>query len=203
MMGGQYSSASEAIMSIPLDFFVEQNIPTLLGQFARSIDNTKRSYYSDDEIGAEAFIRRNAAKIPGASFLLEPEIDVFGNEVKQGSVVEQFLSPGLFAVKSDNPVYNEVLKVYKSTGKDTRNFLPSGLDDGTFSEDKVEYKLTPQEYTEFKKGMGKAYYDSVKKLIEQPYYKNAKDEIKAKLIAEKASSAYNKQKQKYVKEKKK
>jgi hypothetical protein len=190
-------------MSIPLNFFVEQNIPALSGQIARSIDNTRRSSYGTDEIGVEKFIRSNAAKIPGASFALEPEIDIFGNEVKNNSAVEQFISPGWFAVKNDDPVYNEVLKVYKTAGKDVRGYLPTSLDDGKFSENKVEYHLTPKEFTEFKKGMGKAFYDKVKVLMEQPYYKNAKDEVKAKLIAEKASSAYNSQKTKYVKNKKK
>jgi disulfide oxidoreductase YuzD len=201
-LGGYYSSTSEALMSIPGDFLVEQNIPSSLGAIARSIDSTKRASYGDGSLGIEKFIRQNAAKIPGVSLLLEPEIDVFGNEVKQGNVIEQFLSPGLFAKKSDDPVYLEVIRVYKTAGKDTRNFLPSGVDNGKFSVDKVEYKLTPKEYTEFKRSMGKAYYNGIQNLMKNSTYKRASDTVKANMIAQKAVDAYNRQKKKYARSKK-
>ena len=61
MMGGQYGDFWQAISSMPGDFLIEQNIPSLSGQIARSIDQTKRSYYGSDEVGIESFVRRNAA----------------------------------------------------------------------------------------------------------------------------------------------
>ena len=40
MLGGGYGSMAEALLGLPLDFIVEQNIPALSGQIARSIDRT-------------------------------------------------------------------------------------------------------------------------------------------------------------------
>jgi hypothetical protein len=58
------------------------------------------------------------------------------------------------------------------------------------------------EYTEFKRGMGKAYYNGIQNLMKNSTYKRASDTVKANMIAQKAVDAYNQQKKKYARSKK-
>jgi hypothetical protein len=160
IMGGAYGSTTEAILSVPVSY-VEQAFPTVFGQVARAVDPIRRSTYDTSDIGT--FARGIGAKLPFASKKLEPRLDVFGREQKQDSVLNQFLNPGYWKAKSDDPVTKEIVRLYRATG-DT-SILPKVAPTAGFSRNKIKYKFTPQQLTQFQRETGERNYTEIKRWL--------------------------------------
>jgi hypothetical protein len=187
-------SISEKLAWIPVAY-IEQAIPSLFGQIARTVDDTRRSTYDPNRLKQEW--NKIKSRVPGLSQTLEPALDIWGQEQKQGNIAEQFISPGYFLPKSNDPATIEVSRLYKST-KET-DFLPKVFQ-GSFTMDKKKYELTPSQLTKFQKEMGQKNHKDISNLINSPFYKNLPDEEKIKRIRSIVNKSYETAKKNMAKE---
>ncbi len=78
ILGGYDAGASATAASV-VENVVSQSIPTVFGQAARAIDPVQRKTTGDSDF--ETLVNQVMAKIPGLTYLLDPELDVWGEEV--------------------------------------------------------------------------------------------------------------------------
>lgn len=179
--------------------YLKQGVPTVLGQVARTLDNTRRSTYTEKE-GVAGSIDRQLKqiknKIPVLSESNQPYVDAWGREQSNLNtdnlgqrLLYQTMSPSYLQDVNTTPVDSEIQRLYDST-KDA-----SVMPDST--ENKVGgVRLTEQEYTDFAKKKGQTQYDLVGACLENDYYNSLDDEGKAKVISDmyslskKVASAY-------------
>lgn len=167
-----------------------QFVPTLAGQFARTIDDTKRSTYAPANSPitptAERFGRQMMAKLPGASEQLEPQVDVWGREIQQpgGSMAARafnnMLNPGLYKPNTQTAVDDKLLALYDKTGES--KVLPSGIGKAVEYGGK-RYPLKASEYTAMQKQVGGKRYGDVQKLQSSVYTKELDDSQLSNVIA--------------------
>jgi hypothetical protein len=195
LFGGSYGSTTENLLQLPIDYLT-QAFPTVSGQIARTIDPTKRQL--DYNSFAETTKQQLQAKTPGLSKLLPPKVDVLGQEMKYGSgflnAIQQFLSPGYVGVKANEPVLNELNRLYESEGS---SFLPRAKVN-SFTSDKVKYTLDNKEISEFQKIMGNYTNDKISSIIKTSGYKSLSDEGKAKVIKDINDDGYDLAKEKII-----
>ena len=125
ILGGYDAGASGTLMSVG-ENVVSQSVPTLVGQVARSIDPTQRKTKGDNDF--ETILNQVVAKIPGLTYLLDPELDVWGNEVYRtgkpstGTAVlnaaQQVVIPANTKVGTGqgDPISQEILRLYEEQG---------------------------------------------------------------------------------------
>lgn len=125
ILGGYDAGASGTMMSVG-ENVVSQSVPTLVGQLARAIDPVQRKTKGDTEF--ETIINQVVAKIPGLTYLLDPELDVWGNVVYRtgkpsaGTAVlnagQQFIIPANTKVGTGfgDPISQEILRLYEAEG---------------------------------------------------------------------------------------
>ena len=125
ILGGYDAGASGTMMSVG-ENVVSQSVPTLVGQLARAIDPVQRKTKGDTEF--ETIINQVVAKIPGLTYLLDPELDVWGNVVYRtgkpsaGTAVlnagQQFIIPANTKVGTGfgDPISQEILRLYEVEG---------------------------------------------------------------------------------------
>lgn len=193
---GGGGSATQKLLGIPVSY-VEQAIPSLLGQIAKATDTTKRSTY--DPNPAKAELNKIQSKIPGLSKQLPADRDIFGQTQDTGGWFQQFISPGYAKGKTDDPVTKELVRLYKAN-KET-DFLPKYLD-GSFSQDGVEYRLSAKELEQLKKDVGQKTLNRMNSVINSPNYRLSTDEVKMKQLRSIVNGVYNEYKNKYVNSKK-
>ena len=123
---GGYEAGATATAASVAENLVSQSVPTVIGQFARAIDPVQRKTTGDSDF--ETIVNQVLAKIPGLTYLLDPELDVWGNEVYRTgkpsgvnavwNVVQQFVSPANAKVGTGNgdPISEEILRLYRSHG---------------------------------------------------------------------------------------
>jgi hypothetical protein len=195
LFGGSYGSTTENLLQLPIDYLT-QAFPTVSGQIARTIDPTKRQL--DYNSFAETTKQQLQAKTPGLSKLLPSKRDVLGQEMKYGSgflnAIQQFLSPGYVGVKANEPVLNELNRLYESEGS---SFLPRAKVN-SFTSDKVKYTLDNKEISEFQKIMGNYTNDKISSIIKTSGYKSLSDEGKAKVIKDINDDGYDLAKEKII-----
>jgi hypothetical protein len=200
-----YGSTTEKIGATMLSY-IEQAIPSLLGKIARSIDPKSRETY--DPNPAKEEWNKVVAKVPWLSAILPEKIDNFGEVIKNSSALEQFLSPGYTKGKDTRTFMKELERLYE-VEKDT-DIIPS-VTTGKISDNSIDYVMTADEYTRFKKTYGSNIMngytgsDGIKRLglnalIESPEYKKIKsDKDKFKRITKLYSKAYELAKSEFLK----
>lgn len=169
---------------------VTQSIPTLVGQLARSIDPVKRKTTSGESWVTDTFgdnfasdtISTVLARIPGASTILEPERDVFGNEVGRVGDTEnwmlnafqQVLSPASITRKGDTDTKTDevtqiLLGLYESTGQG--KVIPSEIKAKDFkeklSDEGLADKYTSKLYQETREDVGQAQLEALWEMIDK------------------------------------
>lgn len=174
--------------------YLSQFLPTIAGQVARTVDDTKRTTYAPKDSpytqGGEKFVRQQLNKIPGASFLNEASIDAWGREVKQefaGSDITDFaaralmnmVSPGIYKSSQETAVDRRLQQLYKTTG--ANNILPK-VPDKTFIHNDKNYVLDSKQYTRYAKTAGQKKYSYVGGFMNSDYYKQLSNDEKAKVI---------------------
>jgi hypothetical protein len=169
-------SISENIAQIPVSY-LEQAIPSLSGQVARTVDDTRRSTYDPNRVKQEW--NRVKSRVPGLSQTLEPALDIWGNEQSNGGWIQQFINPGYAKDKSTDAVTNEVARLY-SGNKDNDMLLK--VAPKTFSADNIQYQLTPQQLTSFQRKMGQENHADIGRLISSAEYKKMTDKQKIKEV---------------------
>lgn len=170
-------------------YFGQAN-PTVLGQVARTIDDTRRTTYMDKNIKVpsdfQKFFQKNMNKIPFVSKLSQPYIDLWGREETQGNILERalqnFVSPGYSSNTSDaeRAVEKEITRLYEAVGD--KSVFPSTAPK-YFMVNKVRKDLTAEEYTKFAKAKGQKAYHLMEQLIQSAGYRSLSDEEKAECVA--------------------
>lgn len=182
LLGGA-GSTTESLLGLPWEY-VQQAWPSIFGQVAKTVDDTRRSYYDPNKWKQTLNVLKS--RIPGVSQTLEPALNVWGEEQKQGGIIQQFINPGYGKERSDDPVTLEVARLHAEFGdndmlpKAAQNFIIGG----------VRTELTPQQMTEFQRTMGQANYQDIKKLIESSSYQRISDENKVKKIKKIVNNNY-------------
>lgn len=158
--------------------YAGQYIPTIGSKAASVFDDTVRKSYVEKGSGQVAsdvnyFLQGAAKKVPGARNQLQPMVDMWGNEVSNGSaperVFQSFLSPGFLKAQDNSPATQEIRRLAKATGKS--GVYPAAAEK-SFTNDGKTYNLTAEEYTQYAKAMGSTRKTLVEDALKLPAYKS-------------------------------
>lgn len=163
--------------------YVTQGIPTISGQIARGIDDTRRSTYSD-KTGASGDIAYTQNKIenklPGLSMTNEPYIDPWGRTESNGGLLYNLLSPGYYSREEMTDVDKALDALYQES--ESASVLPS-LADKKLKLDGEERNLTPEEYTEFATERGQTAYDLLGSLTGSDMFEDMSTEDQVEAVS--------------------
>lgn len=168
--------------------YLSQGVPTLLGQIARTTDDTRRRNYVEQGSAfptLQMALQRNKSKIPGALQTQQPYVDAWGREEPTGNIAERafsnFLSPGYTSEKQTSSMEKELERLYEETGD--AGVLPSSAQKSVTNQGE-KYVLTAEEYTEYQRTMGKTSYELLSKLTGSSEYKKLTDEQRTDAVSE-------------------
>lgn len=184
-----------SILAGTLTGYATQAIPTFSGQFARTIDNTRRSSYTDKEGVAGAIdrqLKKTMNKIPGLSFLNEPYVDTYGRQQQNspfGNPIANFayqaLSPGYLADVNATAADTLSRNMY-DIDQDTK-MLPAFK-----SSVKVDgERVSPEDYTRYAKTYGQTNYEIRTALANDKWF-NGLTPTEQKAIVEGINNVANK-----------
>lgn len=164
--------------------YVNQFVPTALGQIAKTTDEYERNTTSTKKGVLPKAIDTTRTqimnKIPGLRQKLPIKTDIWGQEQKQSdNIALRALENGVFpwARKelSSNNVDKEIIKVYENTGESS--VFPDTINKN-LTIDKKKYVMTSKELAKYKKQFGETSYELLKNLINSDGYKKLSDSQK-------------------------
>lgn len=168
--------------------YVNQFVPTALGQIAKTTDEYERSTTSTKTgvlpKAVDTTKNQIMSKIPGLRQMLPIKTDIWGNELKQSDnmalrALENSTFPWTRKEVANSKVEIELSKLYEATGESS--VLPDTLDK-TFTINKQKYRLTNEEYAEYKASYGRTSYKLLKELVTTSNYKNMTTTQKQKAV---------------------
>lgn len=167
--------------------YASQGVPTLAGQVARTVDDTRRTTYVEkgDIKVVSSTLQKAMAKTPGLSHNLTPRIDAWGQEVKQqgdsvlSRAAQNMLSPGYYSESKKTPLDEELERLYKEGVEDSP--YPK-LADRYFNVGGERIDLTAEQWETYAKEKGQKSREYVDALVRSPYYRKLDDDAKAKVI---------------------
>lgn len=172
--------------------FGGQFVPTLFGQIARTVDNTRRTTYADKNSpvpsSLQKFLQRQANKIPGLSQNQPAYTDVWGREQKNGPdnvfarAAYNFFSPGYLADAKGAQAEKALKELYQATGDNS--VLPSKPQKYYKAEDGTKKFLTAQEYSTLTSQSGKISLDAIDKLTKSEAYKQMSNDERIEAVAD-------------------
>lgn len=172
--------------------FGGQFVPTLFGQVARTVDNTRRTTYavknSPVPSSVQKFMQRQANKIPGLSQYQPAYTDVWGREQKNGPdnvfarAAYNFFSPGYLADAKGTQTEKALKELYQATGDNS--VLPSKPQKYYKTEDGTKKFLTAQEYSALTSEGGKIALDALGKLTKSEAYKGMTNDEKIEAVSD-------------------
>lgn len=172
--------------------FGGQFVPTLFGQIARTVDNTRRTTYADKNSpvpsSVQKFLQRQANKIPGLSQYQPAYTDVWGREQKNGPdnvfarAAYNFFSPGYLADAKGTQTEKALKELYQATGDNS--VLPSKPQKYYKTEDGTKKFLTAQEYSALTSEGGKIALDALGKLTKSEAYKGMTNDEKIEAVSD-------------------
>ena len=168
-----------------------QFIPAPVGAAARTVDDTIRSSYApkDSKIGktGEKFVRQQVNKLPVASKMNEPSIDVWGNERKREGdslamrAFHNFINPSTYSSNKRTELDDKLNELYENTGEST--VLPKAAD-SSFEYQGKTYYMSPQEKTAYDRTKGQKSRQYVSSFVNSSAYNSIDDDTKADIIAD-------------------
>lgn len=168
--------------------YAGQYIPTIGSKVASVFDDTVRKSYVEKGSGQVAsdvnyFLQGAAKKIPGARNQLQPMVDMWGNEVPNGSaperVFQSFLSPGFLKAQDNSPATQEIRRLAKATGESA--VYPAAAEKSYTVKGETR-TMTGEEYTRYAKAMGQTRKELVEAAVKLPAYKSMSNAEKADYI---------------------
>lgn len=168
--------------------YAGQYIPASGSKVASVFDDTVRKSYVEKGSGQVAsdvnyFLQGAAKKVPGARNQLQPMVDMWGNEVSNGSaperVFQSFFSPGFLKAQDNSPATQEIRRLAKATGDST--VYPAAAEKSYTVKGETR-TLTGEEYTRYAKTMGQTRKELVEAAVKLPAYKSMSDSEKADYI---------------------
>ena len=169
--------------------YAGQYIPAAGSKVASVFDDTVRKSYVEKGSGQVAsdvnyFLQGAAKKVPGARNQLQPMVDMWGNEVSNGSaperVFQSFFSPGFLKAQDNSPATQEIRRLAKATGDST--VYPAAAAEKSYTVKGETRTLTGEEYTRYAKTMGQTRKELVEAAVKLPAYKSMSDSEKADYI---------------------
>lgn len=168
--------------------YAGQYIPTIGSKVASVFDDTVRKSYVEKGSGQVAsdvnyFLQGAAKKVPGARNQLQPMVDMWGNEVSNGSaperVFQSFLSPGFLKAQDNSPATQEIRRLAKATGESA--VYPAAAEKSYTVKGETR-TMTGEEYTRYAKAMGQTRKELVEAAVKLPAYKSMSDSEKSDYI---------------------
>lgn len=168
--------------------YAGQYIPAAGSKVASVFDDTVRKSYVEKGSGQVAsdvnyFLQGAAKKVPGARNQLQPMVDMWGNEVSNGSaperVFQSFFSPGFLKAQDNSPATQEIRRLAKATGESA--VYPAAAEKSYTVKGETR-TLTGEEYTRYAKTMGQTRKELVESAVKLPAYKSMSDSEKADYI---------------------
>jgi hypothetical protein len=168
--------------------YAGQYIPAAGSKVASVFDDTVRKSYVEKGSGQVAsdvnyFLQGAAKKVPGARNQLQPMVDMWGNEVSNGSaperVFQSFLSPGFLKAQDNSPATQEIRRLAKATGDST--VYPAAAEKSYTVKGETR-TMTGEEYTRYAKAMGQTRKELVEAAVKLPAYKSMSDSEKSDYI---------------------
>ena len=168
--------------------YAGQYIPTIGSKVASVFDDTVRKSYVEKGSGQVAsdvnyFLQGAAKKVPGARNQLQPMVDMWGNEVSNGSaperVFQSFFSPGFLKAQDSSPATQEIRRLAKATGDST--VYPAAAQKSYTVKGETR-TMTGEEYTRYAKAMGQTRKELVEAAVKLPAYKSMSDSEKSDYI---------------------
>ena len=168
--------------------YAGQYIPTIGSKVASVLDDTVRKSYVEKGTGqlssdVNYFLQGAAKKVPGARNQLQPMVDMWGNEVSNGSaperVFQSFLSPGFLKAQDNSPATQEIRRLAKATGDST--VYPAAAEKSYTVKGETR-TMTGEEYTRYAKAMGQTRKELVEVALKLPAYKSMSDSEKSDYI---------------------
>ena len=186
--------------------YVNQYVPTALGQVAKTTDKYERSTTSTKTGVLSKAIDQTKlqvmSKVPGLRQKLPIRTDIWGKEQEQeGGTLTKAIRNGIvpFTVKnvSNSVVDKELNDLYAKTGESS--ILPTTSLDKTFTIEGQNYRMTNEEYNKYKNNYGKTSYKILENLVKSKSYKSLNNEQKQKAIENVYSYAKEQNKIDYAK----
>ncbi len=198
--GGEW--LGDVVLSVATSY-VNQLFPTLGGQIARTIDDTRRTTYPNSG-PIDRAIKQIYNKIPWMSKLNRPYINRQGQEEKSedlgmgmfGRGILNMISPGYYSSKDIDEYDEELYRLYDETG--SLDAFPSNSS-SSVTYDKEDYKFTPEQYTEWHKKRWQTETEYVNQFIDSKAYQNLTDEERVETIKDIRSYAQKVAKQEFLK----
>lgn len=172
--------------------FGGQFVPTLFGQVARTVDNTRRTTYADKNSpvpsSVQKFLQRQANKIPGLSQYQPAYTDVWGREQKNGPdnvfarAAYNFFSPGYLADAKGTQAEKALKELYQATGDNS--VLPSKPQKYYKDADGVKKFLNADQYSKLTSEGGKISLDAIDKLTKSEAYKQMSNDERIEAVAD-------------------
>lgn len=173
--------------------YASQAIPTLAGQFARAIDDTRRSTYTDKPAGFKRQFDKTLTKvenkIPFLSMTNEPYVDASGNTQQNEGLItsifgngflprlgDQMLSPGYYKQGNVTPVDEELNRLYEATGENVYKNVSSGKVNNE--------KLSKEKFTDYQNLYGSNTDTFYNGLVSSENYKNLDDAARVKALSD-------------------
>lgn len=164
--------------------YVNQFIPTALGQIAKTTDEYERNTTSTKTGVLPKAIDTTRTqimnKIPGLRQKLPMKTDIWGQEQKQSDnialrALENAVFPWARKELNSNNVDKEITKVYENTGESS--VFPDTINKN-LTIDKKKYVMTSKEFAKYKKQFGETSYELLRNLINSDGYKKLSDSQK-------------------------
>lgn len=185
------NGASSAMVSIAGDY-LNQFVPTILGQIARTIDPYRRNAYYNDKTDSTPYIisktiNKAKSKIPFVAETLPAYVDVWGNKKENrggnllGRAVQNFISPFYVSNEKLSRVDDTVLNLYNSVG-DT-SVIPS-TPSKYVTVNGVRRDFSATEYERYSTIRGQQNQKLIKEAISNPQYKKLSDGVRAEVVAD-------------------
>lgn len=169
--------------------YLGQYVPTAGGKIASLADDTVRKSYVETGTGQVAsdvdyFLQGVEKKIPGARNTLQPKVDLWGEDVSNGTLLERvfknFLSPGYLNTMEGGALDRELRRLEESVGSSA--VYPAAVGK-SFYVDGERKELTAEEYTKYARKVGQTRRQLVEELMNSEGYKRLDDANRAAVIA--------------------
>ena len=169
--------------------YASQGIPTLFGQIARTVDDTRRNTYYTGKSGSadqlSQYGKKTASKIPVLSETLEPQVDAWGQDQKNsggnmlGRLLLNTVSPGYYSNVEADATESELYRLNKDTNGAAKKVMPTLADSKPLDD---QDKLSAENYTEWAHIYGQNLKSLDDAIITNDAYKGLTDVEKISLL---------------------